>query len=168
MSWLLPPTDNLHKFCAILGLMLMVGPTAGLIYLKDYTQELIDIAKLLSTKAGVETRHASDISYLMELRLKLMDAHLNKQVKQEDLRAFPSLDTLDNRIEKRKEQIGTAEILIAESRLANAKAEQFIKYSEDAYYPVLLFIFIGGQLAVFGFKGWARLSEHEKTQSLHD
>lgn len=165
MGWLLPPTDNLHKFCAVSGLALIAFPVAAFTYLVDYTEELTDIAELGIAKVEVDSRHVNDITHLSQLYLKIMDAQLDKRVKREDLKAFPSLETLDKRIEERREQMRAIGIRNAENRLAHAKALRFKGYGEVAYYPLLLLVFIGGQLVVFGFRGWAKLSEQEKARS---
>lgn len=73
---------------------------------------MTDIPELGIKKAEINSCYASDITYLREMRLKLMDAQLDKRVKREDLKTFPSLETLDNLIEKRTEHIRAAEILM--------------------------------------------------------
>ncbi len=148
MGWLLLPTDNLHKFCAVLGLILIFGPLASLFYLVHYTGELTRIASLGIAKTEIETGY-------LERSGEVIKVQMRNLLKQEGLAAFQSVESLTKRLEAHNEQLKVIRLSAAENKAATATALQFIKYSDRAFFFVFLSNIIGVQLAVFGFKGWA-------------
>jgi hypothetical protein len=164
MGWFLPPTDNIYKFCAVFGLMLMLGPLAGLVWLMNYTSELINTATLASAKTEIEWRFSGEheLEGLHQLRMKVLEAQF-ELANPEDIPAFFSLENIEKRIEARREKIRAISLDMAEAQVNYERAKRFAQNCKWAFYLFCVFTLIGGQLALFGFKNW-----YGKTQILEN
>ena len=83
-----------------------------------------------------------------------MDAQIDKLLKPGDFPSFLSIENIEKRIKERKENLKAIRISIAENKAATNTAKRFSQHSDKAFYYVCLFLLVGGQLAVFGFKNW--------------
>ncbi len=138
MGMLSIPTDNIYKFLAISGLMLVLGSSAGFLYFFNYTEEMISTASLASAKADIElsSLDSNEVRHLQELRKKIMEAQFDGVLKPEDIPSFFALENLDKRIETYSKKMKAVRISFAEAKEAEKRAS---RYARDAKQAMALF-----------------------------
>lgn len=127
------PTDNLYKFCALVGVVI-IGVA---VYWED---NLVEDVRRRSVKLSLETKQAKiEVDYLQELSADV------KRVNMEQVRSL-----------KRDIQLKVAEM---ESAQTEIKREH--ERSKQGIWDTAMAAIVGGLLAIYGFGKWYVLQKQQ-------
>lgn len=157
------PTDSLHRFLAITGLLLMIVPTLYLSNRADTVREEVIHLKAermvlqIQNEVIYERRKrltilmfGQDISIVTKRKLKMINDSLNR------LKRLVAIGLDSANVENKKINKLSTDIKIAKVRLDEKDEVIRFSLSRIASYTVYsrIFLVIGAAMATFGFISW--------------
>ena len=174
IDFLKPPTDNLYKFMAVAGIVLVVAGLYPVLFFQQTGVEYLAYVRS-SNEAKEHAKFTKERLATLDTRKQQAEGEKNKlQAQLDKLRSGSSaavnstqIDKLENRIDETDRRIESIDDAAHELRLnlalkqAHVKSEETVSLNRrsDARFAVLVgwfFAFIGAFLAFRGFFRWDR------------
>ncbi len=136
MTWSLPTTNNFYKFCAVFGLIIMIGPTSALTCLLVYTTDMFEKVESGTTNLMIDMRNQKRLNLLTETNHS--ESALIKE--REKLIRERTANTIVLKKNLTKQEVDLE------------KAQTSLGYAKITFFPTIILYIAGAALTLFGYR----------------